>query len=335
MIVSETELSEARLAAERHKLAGILATKNLDECLRFPRYVQIETVRVCNARCPFCAVDRWDQSQPHMSDELFEKIVEQLEPHKEWIRWVNMQKAGEVTLDTQAAERISRLKQAGIRHVIIATNGALFDRATARNYLEAGLDEVMFSIDSIDPEEYRRTRIGLDYHTVVNNIRDFLRLRNESWPHVRVRIRGLFFGDFQSPDARSALVRYRNFWQPLLRKNDRVHFQRPHDWGGQHRWGGRLGNFGNVYHPCVMPWSTLSITAMGRVALCPQDFNARLNLGDANTQPLEEIWRSTALNRIRKLHAQGQRNLIPFCRGCVLYDREAAPETILSKEEKH
>lgn len=329
MIHSFDEVTDERLNVELQSICDALQIKSLQDALRFPRYVQIETMRNCNARCPFCAVDVWDKVQPWMTDELFESIVKQLAPHVDWIRWVNMQKAGEVTLDPHAAERIGKLKAVGIRHVLIATNGALLDRDCAIQYLSAGIDEVMFSIDRVDPLGYSEAKTGLDYETVVANIRGFMALRNKHWPHVRVRIRGLYFGDFDSLQAQLALNEYQTFWASDTRPGDRVHFQRPHNWGGQFDWGGRLHAFRDVYHPCIMPWSTLSITAMGRIALCPQDFNANLQLGDARLESLEDIWRSVALQRLRALHASGQRNEIAYCRGCVLYDRDAAPEKVL------
>lgn len=333
MILSPEELTNERLSSELKSICDILQIGSLQEALIFPRYVQIETVRHCNARCPFCAVDVWDKTHPWMTDEVFDRIVEQLIPHVDWIRWVNMQKAGEVTLDPHAAERIRKLKAVGIRHVLIATNGALFDRDRAIQYFSAGLDEVMFSIDRVDPVGYSETKAGLDYETVVANIRGSIALRNKGWPHVRIRIRGLYFGDFDSPEAERALKAYQAFWASEIRPGDRVHFQRPHHWGGQYDWGGRLHAFGDVYHPCIMPWSTLSITAMGHIALCPQDFNASMQLGDVRMESLEKIWRSVALQRLRAFHASGQRNEIKLCRGCVLYDRDAAPENVLSSQE--
>ncbi|MCZ6523138.1 MAG: SPASM domain-containing protein, partial [Alphaproteobacteria bacterium] len=136
--------------------------------------------------------------------------------------------------------------------------------------------------------------------------------------------------DADSAKGRAAIARWQEFWAPYRRPQDRVHMQRAHNWGHQHQWQGRLSAYREVYHPCIMPWSTIQITAMGKVALCPQDFNALMNLGDINRQSIAEAWRGGDYDALRRLHATGNRNEVGFCRGCVLYDKEVSLEARLA-----
>jgi len=99
VILSSEDLSEERLAHELSLLADRIDVSELDEALKFPRFFQIETTRLCNARCPFCAIDQWDKSTPMMADALWEKIAAELIEWKEWIRFADLQRAGEPLID--------------------------------------------------------------------------------------------------------------------------------------------------------------------------------------------------------------------------------------------
>jgi len=333
MIFHPREATEEALSGELDNIAAILKVAALDQARAFPRFVQIETIRECDARCPFCANGVMDKSTPLMSEALFDKITGELADHAHWVRWVNLQKGGEPLLDPRICARIRALKAVGIGHVILATNASRLDREMALALLEAGLDEIMISIDAVDEAEYERLKVGLSFDQVLRNIRGFFAVREAFKPEAIVRMRGVSLHDADSAAGRAAIRRWQDFWAPYRRPQDRVHMQRANNWGHQHQWEGRLSAYRDVYHPCVMPWSTIQITAMGKVALCPQDFNALMDLGDINRQSIAEVWRGGAYDALRRLHATGKRNEVGFCRGCVLYDREVSLEARLATPE--
>jgi radical SAM protein with 4Fe4S-binding SPASM domain len=103
--------------------------------------------------------------------------------------------------------------------------------------------------------------------------------------------------------------------------------KRAHNWGNQ-LFGENLPEEGmrDIYHPCVLPWSTMHVTAMGTVPLCPQDYDAKMNIGDVNKDTIQDIWQGANWEKIREQHRTGMRNEIPFCRGCILFDRELSLE---------
>src|SRR4051812_15181858 len=114
MILSREDLTEDRLAGELNTLAERIGVDQLDAALKFPRFFQIETTRLCNARCPFCAIDEWDKSTPMMADSLWEKIAAELVEWKDWIRFVDLQRAGEPLLDKKIYKRVRQLKEGGV-----------------------------------------------------------------------------------------------------------------------------------------------------------------------------------------------------------------------------
>lgn len=318
MILSRDALTPEALAAELEMLAGRIDVPELKDALRFPRFFQIETTRLCNARCPFCAIDQWDKSVPMMADALWEKIATELIEWRDWIRFVDVQRAGEPLLDKKIYKRVKQLKDGGIKHVALATNASGLTEKNARALLEAGIDEVMLSIDSVVKETYEKTRVGLNYEQVMANIRGYFRLREEIRPQSQIRVRAVCTFD---PDTHQREVMdWEGFWRPMKRPHDRIYMKRVHSWGNQVTVDGAPAADADIFHPCIIPWSTMHITAMGRVALCPHDYDGLANLGDINTESIAEVWRATKLQEVRRLHATGNRNDINFCRGCRTFD---------------
>ena len=87
-----------------------------------------------------------------------------------------------------------------------------------------------------------------------------------------------------------------------------------------------------IYHPCILPWSTMHITSMGIVPLCPQDYDAKENISDINKDSIADVWKNENWSRIRMLHKTGQRNKISLCQGCKLFDLEHSLESWKNKQ---
>jgi radical SAM protein with 4Fe4S-binding SPASM domain len=324
MILSHADLTPERLEAELLQLADRIEVPELKDALLFPRFFQIETTRLCNARCPFCAVDQWDKSVPMMSEALWQKIAAELIEWRDWLRFVDLQRAGEPLLDKNIYRRVRQLKEGGLKHIALSTNASGLNEKNARALLEAGIDEVMLSIDAVDKEGYEKSRVGLRYEQVMQNIRTYFRLRDEIRPKSMIRVRAVCVFD---PDKEPGAVRaWEDFWGPLRRPHDRIYMKRMHSWGNQVVLDGTPPADAEVLHPCIIPWSTMHITAMGTVALCPHDFDGKADLGDINTHSIAEVWRAQKLEEVRRLHASGQRNAINFCRGCRTFDEEFSLE---------
>jgi radical SAM protein with 4Fe4S-binding SPASM domain len=324
MILSRDDVTPERLKAELDRLAERIDISEIEESLRFPRFFQIETTRLCNARCPFCAIDQWDKSVPMMPEALWQKIAAELVEYRDWIRFVDLQRAGEPLLDKKMYQRVKQLKDGGIKHVAISTNASGLNDKNARALLEAGIDEVMLSIDSVEKKKYEELRVGLNYEQVLGNIRNYFRLRDEIRPNSQIRVRAVCVFD---PDKEhQEVLAWENFWRPLKKPHDRIYMKRVHSWGNQVDVEGAPDPNGNIFHPCIIPWSTMHITAMGTVALCPHDYDGKANLGDINIHSIAEVWRAQKLEEVRRLHATGNRNEISFCRGCRTFDEEFSLE---------
>ena len=59
-----------------------------ENLLKFPKYVEIETVNACNARCPMCTINDWERNYPIMKDEVFNKVSDDIIENKKHIKRV-------------------------------------------------------------------------------------------------------------------------------------------------------------------------------------------------------------------------------------------------------
>ena len=151
-------------------IARRLDIESIRESFFFPKYFAIETVNSCNARCVMCTIDDWEKVRnPIMSDKLFKKFVEEVSCHHKWVDRVCLNTDGEPTLDKSLHKKIKLLKDAGIKEVTMATNVQLLDEKRIHQYLDAGLDDIMVSIDGITKDTFEKIRVNLDYETVVQN----------------------------------------------------------------------------------------------------------------------------------------------------------------------
>jgi len=331
MITNVKDVNATNLKGELDHIAQRLNLSDINETQYFPKYLQLETVRVCDARCPFCAIDQWDKSTPLMSDKLFEKIVSELAGYSHWIEAVCIQRAGEPLLDKKLGPRIKMLKDAGIKKVTMSTNASQLNQDKAIELLEAGLDDIMLSIDSIDKEAYEKIRIGLSFENVMNNIQGLFAVRDEIKPELIVRVRGVSFHDLNEEQGSKELERWEDFWGKFKKPQDRIYMKQLHNWGNQvdlnsSKTGPGNGYYNDIFHPCILPWSTMHITAMGIIALCSMDYDAKFSLGDLNHESITDVWRSDKWALIRGLHKSGNRNELAMCRGCKLFDLDFSLE---------
>jgi len=57
---------------------------------------------------------------------------------------------------------------------------------------------------------------------------------------------------------------------------------------------------------CHYPWSSLSVKSDGMVAVCNQDFNNMVIVGDITKNTLTEIWNSDKMNKFRMSHIENK-----------------------------
>lgn len=289
----------------------------LSDLERFPQYFQIETTSHCNARCIMCDIDEWKREIKVMPDELFNMVVNNLKEHIEDIKTVTIQLGGEPLLDKKLENRIEQLKGIGIRRVVFSTNGSLMNKQRAMSILKSGVDEVYFSIESIDKEVYENIRKNLDFETVMANIGDFIDLRNQLQSRINIRIRSIIMNE-----TKKNIEAFIQYWEQKLdlEKGDRVYAKLIHSFGNQKNLEELEENKELNELPCYALWNSFNILSDGRVVLCCQDLRAQHLLGNINDNTIQEIWTTSyALQKTREQHLKSGRNSIAMCKNCNVW----------------
>ena len=304
--------------AANKKLAERIFLKDLEESRYFPKYFEIETVNACNARCSMCSVRQWKKAKsPLMSDKLFNKFVNEISKYADWIETVCLNRDGEPMLDKNIALKVREVKACGIKNVTFATNAQLLTPEAVHKLIDAGLDDIMISIDSLTKKTFELIRKGLDYEKVLKNTLKLIDIRNKKHSKMTIRIRMVVMEENQSE-----VKEWMRFWKSKVCKHDRVYAMPKHTWGNQieNEKNKDIAKYSKV--PCVSLFSTLILKSDGRVPLCGADYNARHIMGNFGKQSVEEIWNGKKFTNLRHAHAAKNRNSIDMCCGCHIWDKK-------------
>lgn len=141
--------------------------------------MQIETVGACNLFCSMCPTMTYEEGKVLMSDDIFEKVLKFISDNKNNIKDINLSGWGEPLLDKKLAERIAAIKAVNsLIKVSITSNGTLLKEDRIYSILDSGIDHIRISFDAASKKTYEKIRIGADYDSVINNLKNLSILRN-------------------------------------------------------------------------------------------------------------------------------------------------------------
>ncbi|HEX5215328.1 MAG TPA: radical SAM/SPASM domain-containing protein [Vicinamibacterales bacterium] len=297
--------AERALAANAKPIRKLLIATGRDRARHLPDIVQIESTNLCNAKCVFCPRDEMHRRQGVMDFDLFAKIVD--ECGALGITHVRVHNYGEPFLDKKLVDKVRYAKQKGIKEVGMISNGSLITEEIAAGMIDAGLDAINISVDAAGKEVFERTRLNLEYDTVINNIRTLARLRRE-----RGRTHPKLILSFVRQDNSADEQAFIDEWSKIA---DKVHIT------DLHNWAGTLNAKSDVQYPCYRLWLTFTVLWDGRVSLCCADFDGRNVLGDLRTSTIQEIWNSPLYRAARRQHLETGGPEI--CRSCDLPKKDS------------
>src|SRR3990167_7089425 len=202
------------------------------------------------------------------------------------------------------------MKDAGLKNVNIATNSSPLTENNSRLILEAGLDEIYLTIDSLKKDVYERIRVGLKFEMVYQHIINFIEIRNKLNSRCKIRLQ-LILQELNQHEGESFV----KHWEPLLKSTDQIVITKEHNWASKVN----TMEFGDESDansiPCISLWGTFCIHSDGTVGLCCMDSESEVPLGNVKTQTIQEIWRGEPLRAVREKHLTGRRHEGSICDG--------------------
>ena len=140
--------------------------------LEQPLSLFIDPSDVCNFRCKFCFQHYKKLDKNILTREIFEKIVKDMKEFSTPFKMVHLNGFGEPLLNQNIIDFISILKKEKIAEKIeITTNGSKLTKELSRQLVEAGLDQIIFSIYGLTDQAYREfSGTEASFKDIYNNI---------------------------------------------------------------------------------------------------------------------------------------------------------------------
>lgn len=285
---------------------------------QLPSRIWIEPTPSCNFKCGHCP-NGMDEpfSTGLMKMELFKKIIDELEGS---VYDVNLFHRGESLIHPKLSQMVAYCHQKGMR-TRLHTNAGLLTKARARDLIEAGLSYISFSVDGYTKQVYDEVRLGGDFNETIENIKTFLKLKQEyrsAAPYSIVQVMEIGEEADGKNDRRKAFKKL--FEKTAL---DRLIVRTPHNWAGDaDEFGsGMNGVSHSRFTPCTFLWYSMTIFFDGTVAPCPQDFFGKIKIGNVAENSVASVWNNDTMIEMRARMKRRDVNGLAPCQTCDILTR--------------
>jgi len=163
-------------------------------------------------------------------------------------------------------------------------------------------------VDAGDEATYRRVRPGLDWATVVRNVRSAVAIRDRLGSPTRV-ITSVINQEDVDVDGAEA------FWSAIA---DKVQIRKFLTWGYNEDHSADATPYLPPEQRVPCPWlfERLNIDSRGDVTLCGEDIAFTHKFANIGEQSIQAIWTGAEFQRFRDLHLAGRGHEIEICAAC-------------------
>lgn len=271
-----------------------------------PPHLDIENVRdLCTARCPMCPISTKKLEPLVMSNAVFEELLQKYQPYRDRVKEITIVGLGEPLVDPGFAEKVRIAKQMGFR-VGTVTNGSLLKPALSKKILEAGIDEVLISIDSLNKEIYESIRVRLSFEEVMENTHNFIAERDRGDYKTKIVVRMI-----RQQGNQTEWDDYLRYWSKYLGKGDMVL------WFPIGQWPSLESAVQEQHVLCPYVFDRMAISAEGKLQFCCADTNADFYpLGNVLKQDPVAAFNGEIFLKARDGMRSGNWDELEYCKRC-------------------
>ena len=260
--------------------------------------IDIELTNSCQSSCLMCPrKDVQSRGIGMMSNATFNAVIESVQAVN--IKYFIFCGIGEPLLHSNIFNYITIIKnQIQDARVLLITNGQLLTEDIIKRLIDLHVDDIMVSIQAIKPDLYAELMPGLDYNTVMNNLKKLAEIAPE-WMNIRIHyiFHKLNHKDMQN--AKAYLSRYAKVIMTPIQSR-----------GGHIKNEMLIEPFNSIKRSrCNLFETNFFITWDGKILPCCNDVAGKNEIGDINNITLEEI-------KQKKLEIINAGNLFPICQYC-------------------
>jgi radical SAM protein with 4Fe4S-binding SPASM domain len=321
---------ELRSGAIKNKALIISKLEELRS--RNPVVYNIETTNACNMKCKMCPrTTMMTRSVETMDRNLFRHIVDQIEPHTPelWSSWerfvveeygvyknsmsenhfflyiiprvIQLHGYGDPLLDKNMPEYISLLASKGIPSYF-SCNPANIDVNKTIEMFKNGLTYIKYSIESVDDNVHKQIRGDASNFSVsFQNIKHLLEIKKINNYKTTIIITML---DLNHKNQKEEYLKLCN----AFRGSDVYIYMKSED----QQWYRKDYHGTNSIHWsefCKHPWMSMTLKSNGEVAMCMEDYDNEIILGDARKESLYDIWNGDKYCQFRLSHVNHEKSM--------------------------
>jgi radical SAM protein with 4Fe4S-binding SPASM domain len=290
-----------------------------------PVVYNIETTNACNMTCQMCPrTTSMTRSISTMKQDLFTTIANQLEPHSPelWAEWerfcekeygipsngmgenhfflyiipkiIQLHGYGDPLLDKNLGKDIALLTEKGIGSYF-SCNPANINIERTEEMFRNGLNYLKYSIESVDDTTHKIIRGDQSNFTEsYKKIQELLKIKEQKNYKTTIIITMI---DLNRKDQQAEFAKLKKAFEGLdvyiyLKSEDQQWYRKDAHGTNSVHWS----------EFCKHPWMSMTIKSNGEAAMCMEDFNNEIILGDATKQTLEEIWNGDKYRQFRLDH---------------------------------
>jgi radical SAM protein with 4Fe4S-binding SPASM domain len=265
----------------------------------------VETTAKCNLYCPMCPRETHKQPKEDMTDQIFERLVGGAARTGEHMMLIGL---GEPFMDKKIFDRIEFCQRHGVA-TLLSTNGTFLDEAMATRLLDSRLQHITLSFDGASKETFEYYRKGARFEKVRDNFVRFCRMKHARGAKLQIVVQMV-----RMPGNAHEVEEFRRFWSNIegvdqVRvKEDETNLVQPEN----------LKRAASIKRRCHYLWrGAMYVKHDGRVFPCCQSYALDGEpVGDLREKPLEEIFNSEEMRRLRRAHVQGRAAEIDMCARC-------------------
>lgn len=287
-----------------------------------PLSMHVAILNYCNLKCVMCPyhspvyrdvhTSGYFDEKKSLSFDVFKKVADYAGKHRIPLQFGQIE---ETLLHPDIFKFIKYAKSKEVPHIHLTTNGTLLTPDKAEALAQSGIDSVMFSIDSVDPETYKKIR-GSNLDRLERNIEYFIPLAKKAGIVLTTSF-------IRQP---LAINQRDEFIQKWRKKGiDQVTFYVLTEHEKQTGEMIRTEQFreDDERYPCASPWVQTVIMPDGGVGLCCKtmaDIGWKVtSVGNIHDQDFEEIWVGERYRTVRKELLMNKFEEFTTCKYCSIW----------------
>lgn len=280
----------------------------------FPIQLDFELNASCNLKCPMCPNSAESNNRKGKDTwfkfDDFKRILDA--GVKNGLKAIKLNYLNEPLIRKDIIQFISYAKEIGISDIYLSTNGLLLTDVFTKELIEAGLTRIQVSIDAYTNETYDKVRPGGDLGKVVENIEQFVKIRNELQsitPLIRVNFVRTELNEHE-------LQHFVDYW---VKKVEMVGIQemvKPPvsnvDIKSKTTSNKRKEGF-----RCSFPFKQMVINNEGNILPCCTFYGEQFKMGNIKYDNIIDVWNSEQMRILRNIHRNGKYYENDICKKCV------------------